>query len=82
MTTVQGKSTRIKASKLYAFDYTNTYEIDDILADDGYLNMTDSLSDVRIHVKRTPLTFIINLFTLGLAFAREVEVRAEWHKRS
>lgn len=64
--------------ELVVFDYTNTYELDrfvsKVLASHPD---ADAAVNVKMDLRSSPGSFFINLFTLGLASAKQVVVRGD-----
>lgn len=67
----------IEASKLTVFDYTGTFDASELLADYIASNNGDAVQNVSMSVGSSVGTFFINLFTLGLANAKEFKIQAD-----
>jgi len=62
------------AQKSISFDYTNAFDVSEIISRDRSLTDAEKIINVSITIKTTPGNFFINLFTLGLANSRTVVV--------
>jgi hypothetical protein len=64
--------------RMIAFDYTGAPDISQIIqeATGGYPN-ADAIINVFITVKTTPVDFLLNLFTIGLAYAYTLRVEGD-----
>lgn len=68
---------QIKVSKMITFDYTSSFDTHEILSEVFTDGSFDAIINIVITIKTDPQTFFVNLFTLGLANARTVEITGE-----
>ena len=64
-------------SKMITFDYTNTFDVSEILAEKLQQGNADAITNLTITVKSNVGSFMVNLFTLGLAQAKVFAVRGD-----
>ena len=68
-------------SKMITFDYTSSFDVYEIIADRLANSDADMAINLTITIKSDVGTFFVNLFTLGLANARTVQVEGDFVKR-
>ena len=68
-------------SKMITFDYTGSFDVYEIIADRLANSDADMATNLTIIIKSDVSTFFVNLFTLGLANARTVQVNGDFVKR-
>ena len=68
-------------SKMITFDYTSSFDVYEIIADRLANSNADMAINLTITIKSDVGTFFVNLFTLGLANARTVQVEGDFVKR-
>ena len=70
-----------KESKMITFDYTSSFDVYEIIADRLANSDADMAINLTITIKSDVGTFFVNLFTLGLANARTVQVEGDFVKK-
>jgi hypothetical protein len=68
----------IKKNKV--FDYTNSFDVSELLAKEIAAKKPDAAINVHVTIKSSIDTYFINLFTFGLANATKVVVEADFMK--
>ncbi len=68
-------------SKMITFDYTSSFDVYEIIADRLANSDADMAINLTITIKSDVGTFFVNLFTLGLANARTVQVEGDFVKK-
>jgi hypothetical protein len=69
---------QLNEEKTYIFDYTNSFDVSEIVSE--YLAkhpQADAVINLRISLKSTAGTIFANIFTLGIARARVMEIRGD-----
>lgn len=64
-----------KESSFIAFDYSNRYDVYDVIADKLSKKNVDAIINVRINIKHNFISFLVNLITLTTAQAHVIEVQ-------
>ena len=59
-----------KESKLVVFDYTSSFDVSQILAKRLQGSDADAVTNLVIVLKSTPVSFMVNVFSLGFASAK------------
>ncbi len=62
------------ASKMITFDYTAAFDVSEIISEKLSKSGADAAINIAITVKSDVGTFFVNLFTLGLAAAKTIQV--------
>jgi hypothetical protein len=70
----------ISVSKNSNFDYTSSYDVSDILADEIAEKKPDAVINTTVTIKIDVDNYLINLFTLNLANSRKIIVDADLMK--
>ena len=70
----------ISVSKNSNFDYTSSFDVSDILADEIAEKKPDAVINTTITIKIDVDNYLINLFTLNLAKSRKIIVDADLMK--
>lgn len=65
----------VEVKKMRAFDYTASFDVSEVLGDVIAMTDADAIINVAITIKSTPLDWLVNLFTLGLAQSRTMYIR-------
>lgn len=68
---------QIKESKMIVFDYTSSFDASEILSEVFTETDADAIINLVFTVKTTPADFFINLFTLGIANAKTMEMSGQ-----
>lgn len=68
---------RIDKKKLVLFDYTNTFDVSKVIAEELVRNDADAVANVAVEVGSDVGTALINFLTLGLANAQTVKVEGD-----
>ncbi len=68
-------------SKMITFDYTSSFDVYEIIADRLANSDADMAINLTITIKSDVGTFFVNLFTLGIANARTVQVEGDFVKK-
>ncbi len=69
-----------KESKMITFDYTSSFDVYEVIAERLASSQADMATNLTITIKSDVSTFFVNLFTLGLANARTVQVEGDFVK--
>ena len=69
-------------SKMITFDYTSSFDVYEILADRLANTDADMAINLTITIKSDVSTFFVNLFTLGIANARTIQVSGDFVKHA
>ena len=67
----------VQAKKMIAFDYTASFDVSEVLGDVIAMTDADAIINVAITVKTTPLDWLVNWITLGLAQSRTMYVSGD-----
>lgn len=67
----------LKRSKHIMFDYTAAFDVSEVLSEILIGSNADAIINITITVKSTPLDWIVNLFTLGLAQSKTFEISGQ-----
>ena len=67
----------VEVKKMRAFDYTSSFDVSEVLGDVIAMTDADAIINVAITVKTTPLDWLVNLITLGLANSRTMYVTGD-----
>lgn len=68
----------IKIKKNSVFDYTNSYDVSELLSKYISLKKPDAAINVTVTIKSSIDTYILNWFTFGLANAKKVVIEADF----
>jgi hypothetical protein len=60
------------------FDFTNSYEISEVIAEKVVEKQPDAVINTSITIEQGFDNFLINLFTLGLANSKKIVVDADF----
>ena len=71
----------VKVAKTIAWDYTGSYEVSTVLADEIAKKKPDAVINTSIAIKVTPGNYFYTFFTCGLANAKTVEIEADFMKK-
>ena len=66
-----------KEDKVIAFDYTNSFDVSEVIAKKLAETKADAAINIVIKVQSDPGIFLINLLTLGFANARRFEIEGD-----
>lgn len=69
-----------KESKMITFDYTSSFDVYEVIAERLANTNADMVTNLTITIKSDVGTFMVNLFTLGLANARTFQVEGDFVK--
>lgn len=67
----------IDVSKMIAFDYTNSFDVSEVLGQAIDRSKADAIVNVTIEAGGDVGTFFVNLFTLGIANAHTITVEGD-----
>ena len=67
----------LKASKMITFDYTGSFDVYEIIAEKLANTKADAAINLTVTIKSDMGTFLVNLFTFGLANARTIQVEGD-----
>ena len=67
----------VQVKKMRAFDYTASFDVSEVLGDVIAMTDADAIINVAITIKTTPLDWLVNLITLGLANSRSMYVSGD-----
>ncbi len=67
----------LSVSRMVAFDYTNSFDVSEILSETLFGTDADAIINCTIVIKNTPTDFLVNLITLGIAAAKTVEIKGQ-----
>jgi|GEM_PF-1103236 len=67
----------VEVKKMRAFDYTSSFDVSEVLGDVIAMTDADAIINIAITVKTTPLDWLVNLITLGLANSRTMYVTGD-----
>lgn len=67
----------IEKSKMIVFDYTNAFDVSEVLGDTFEKYNADAIANVTITIKSNIGTFFVNLFTLCIADAKSVHISGD-----
>ena len=68
---------QVKTSKMIVFDYTSAFDVSEVLGDIMAGTNADAIINLVIVLKTTPMDFLINLITLGIANAKTFEISGQ-----
>jgi uncharacterized membrane protein len=66
-----------KESKMITFDFTNSFDMSDVLSKVLAENKADAVTNVKMTIKMDPPAFFLNLVTLGIANAQVMEIEGD-----
>jgi hypothetical protein len=67
----------VEVKKMRAFDYTSSFDVSEVLGDVIAMTDADAIINIAITVRTTPLDWLVNLITLGLANSRTMYVTGD-----
>ncbi|NKI28461.1 hypothetical protein HCG49_18070 [Arenibacter sp. 6A1] len=72
----------ITVKKNVNFDWTSTFEISEILADEIAEKKPDAVINTSVKVTTSVDNFFLNLITLGMAWSRKIVIEADFVKEA
>ena len=67
----------VEVKKMRAFDYTASFDVSEVLGDVIAMTDADAIINIAITVRTTPLDWLVNFITLGLANSRTMYVTGD-----